>query len=219
ILVAKIEWLHRHAGSAGLDQQLAGMYLALDIELFHVQLRSALDYCAACISETSKKAGQVPNESFNSLQQWVAKNPTRAAALLDPEILRLLGNAHWFPDVRAVRDSLVHRGAWVLVFPDRERLLFQAYAGAWRTLVVQEHIMYNENVADFRLYAAILFSEFLLLLDGLTAVVSRKYPVQHGSGARSYCTGFPQVLEWLRQYALVTTGGLPVEPSGPPPAA
>ena len=204
LLVSKIEWLHRHSRGAGLDRQLASMYLALDIELFHVQLRSALDHCAACIGATSHKAGQVPAESLNALRNWAAKNRKRAEALLDTELLELVYAANWFPDVRKVRDSLVHDGASVLVFPDDERLLFQAFTSSWKTLIVHEHIMHNENVADFRLYAAILFSEFLLFLEGVTSGLARKYPMQQPGGARSYCAGFRDALEWLRRYAAAT---------------
>jgi hypothetical protein len=74
--------------------------------------------------------------------------------------------------------------------------------------------MYNENVADFRFYAAILFSEFVLFLDGVTAALARKYPVQSSGGARSYCTGFEEILAWLRSYAQVAA----VQHT-PPPAA
>jgi hypothetical protein len=86
-------------------------------ESYLMYLRSACDVIAViihtfCIDE--KKKGQVPNESFNDLIDWIEKNPSRV-----PEGIKFVAeHRDWFVELRSIRDKLVHHRFDINIFTD-----------------------------------------------------------------------------------------------------
>ena len=76
-------------------------------ESYLMSLRSACDVIAViihtfCIED--KKRGQVPDESFNDLIDWIENNPNRV-----PESIKfVVEHREWFVELRSIRDKLVH---------------------------------------------------------------------------------------------------------------
>ena len=154
-LVFRLNWQKELFSGSQLDKSLWLQFAACDIDLFHVQLRSIFDYLAKLIMFFAAKSGQVGTEmSFRELQEWLIKNPGNAKRL-GVDLATVVADCHWFGLIRDVRDSIVHRGGMVLVFPEHGRILFQVNEG-FRNKVHINGIMYNENVVNFELYAAIL---------------------------------------------------------------
>lgn len=206
LLHHRMAWTHQQSVSGVLDALVAAKYLALDIELFHVELRSALDHCAMCISAVTSKPGQVPS-SFRALQGWVRES--RAKDLLGKDLVDLVSGASWFPDARGLRDAMVHRGGRTEVFPHNELILFQVYDSAWKDLVSDKLIMHSENVVNFHIYSAIIFTELLLFLEHLTLALAERCPAPGPKGdlrTRTYNLGFPSYLFGLSAYADAARG-------------
>lgn len=210
VLLHRMDWMHQQAVQGKVDSALASMYLALDVELFHVELRSSLDYCSRCVAAAAARSGQVPGDSFRRLRNWVAKERQRAVQVLGQDLVTLIAEASWFPEMRGLRDAMVHKGGRVHVFPHEEAILFQVHDAEWNTLVAAEHIMHNENVVDFRPYSAILFSELLIFVDRLADSLRGRFPVPRpagGKGVRTYNLGFSVFLSSLAVYADAARGG------------
>jgi hypothetical protein len=82
-----------------------------------MHLRSACDVIAVIIHTVcidDKKKGQVPDESFNDLADWIDKNPARV-----PNNLKfVVEHKDWFVELRSIRDKLVHHRIDINIFID-----------------------------------------------------------------------------------------------------
>jgi hypothetical protein len=84
-------------------------------ESYLMSLRAACDVIAVivhtfCIED--KKKGQVPDESFNDLIDWIENNPKRV-----PQSLKFIAeHRDWFADLRSIRDKLVHHRFDINIF-------------------------------------------------------------------------------------------------------
>jgi hypothetical protein len=58
-LIARLEWTDELAQKGELSVELWRQFCSLDIEHFHVELRSILDYAAVCIVASAEKPGSV----------------------------------------------------------------------------------------------------------------------------------------------------------------
>jgi hypothetical protein len=90
--------------------------ISLYAESYLMHLRSACDVIATIIHTfciENKKKGQVQNESFNDLIDWIEKNPSRA-----PDDLKFLvqHKDDWFSKMRSIRDKLVHHRFDINIF-------------------------------------------------------------------------------------------------------
>ena len=66
-LVHRLEWLRDLAIHNQLDIVKWTLFARLDIEYFHVELRSILDYVASILGTIAQKPKQVPSDSFHKL--------------------------------------------------------------------------------------------------------------------------------------------------------
>jgi hypothetical protein len=82
----------------------------------------------------------------------------------------VLEQASWADDLKNVRDDIVHFGADTLVFPDEHDILFQVHKRQVR-LVLLERVMHNENIVDFRKYAALILGSILLWREQLASIL------------------------------------------------
>src|SRR5262249_53130959 len=123
------------------EQQQAGRlpqghwfaFTTLDIDHFHIQLRSALDHVAEVIVAASAHRRSMPgregHRSFRELQDWLRKDGSNAK-IVGEDLSSLVDAAVWFPELRELRDDNVHHGARTLSFDDgASGILFQVYTG------------------------------------------------------------------------------------------
>lgn len=144
-------------------------YAQTDINQFHVELKSAMDYIARIIRGLPPNPWQSPG-SFNDLLNWIQKEYNKVK--IDPQILKILQNSNWFIDIRDLRDLTVHEGGFSLVFGSKGKITFQTYKG-WQEQVNIPEIMFNDNIVDFELYAGMYLGYLLALYENLSQEISR----------------------------------------------
>lgn len=194
-LVERLEWSRQQCTENEHLKSRWFYYAKVDIEHFHTEVRSILDYAAELIAVVSN-AGQLPT-SFRRLLERKAKYEAKIA----PDILALLGEVEWFWDVRTIRDNLVHHGALAIVFGDPETgILFQVFEPGFKRLVNKPSLLYNANVVHFERYAALYFSWLITFLDSLAATF---VPGEKGAiRSRCYSPGFKVLHDWIADYTL-----------------
>lgn len=183
-----------------LDETLWMQFGAGDIDLFHVEFRSIFDYLAKIVGTISDSPGQVPH-SFEKLKNWVAKSHNNAQRL-GKDLARVALSCEWFDDLKIVRDSIIHKGGFTLVFPVRGRILFQVHEGVNRKVLMPE-IMFNENVADFELYAGLYIGYLIAYLEEVSELIYKRLNLKKvGSNAKSYHPGLRVLRDWIKQVLL-----------------
>jgi hypothetical protein len=163
-------------------------YAACDIDLFHIEVRSVFDYLAKVIKRVSDQPEQVPDEGFNVLKTWLAKSDDNTKRL-GKDLAELVFSVDWFDDLKNVRDVNVHQGGMTLVFLEKNRILFQILKG-YEYLVSVPEIMYNENVADFELYAGMYFGYLIAFLEQTSRSIEKRLPPRKSA----FGTGNPTIL-------------------------
>lgn len=104
----------------------------------------------------------------------------------------------WFDDLREVRNSIVHRGGFTLVFLEKGKILFQVYEKNGKVLIPE--IMFNKNVADFELYAGLYIGYLMTYLEDVSALIHKRLNLKKiGSNAKSYHSGLRVVRNWIQQ--------------------
>lgn len=206
-LLTKLEWMKACHREDDLDDGLWMFYAATEIDFFHVRFRSMLDHLAALLARCATHPGTVPT-SFIKLKKFVDNpaNRLRFGPLAD-DVLALLTEARWAEDVRDVRDDVVHRGADTLVFPDREEILFQVHQREKR-LVLLDGVMQNENVVDFRKYAALTMGLLMTWRERVAAILRQGIrldgdPPGHGWNRHS---GMELLRDWSKLLLRSSTG-------------
>ena len=200
-LVYRLEWLRNLAIKNQLGFTLWNMSASLDIEHFHVELRSILDYIANILGIIAKKPGQVRSNSFRELYQWLDANPGNIARLGEEQSTLVL-SAPWYSELRSIRDSMLHQGAFTLAGfgSPKDGVLFQVYKGP-RQLINIDSLMWNENVVDFQLYAGLYFARVIVLLERLGGLLASRIPQQLSirgvKGVKSNYQGFGILRNWM----------------------
>lgn len=194
VIVSRLHWLRDMALRQTLHQNLWRLYSSVDIEAMMTQMRSIMDYSAEVIDSFAPKPKQLPT-SFRKLRESLGDYASRLPAGVEP----IVREAAWFDTVRAVRDALVHKGAEPLVFASAsEGILFQIHIGAEDGMVRHPALMYNDNVVDFRRFAAWTFSGLLFYLDQLGHVLRTRFEPPANTGpSSSYCPGLSVLRDWM----------------------
>jgi len=199
-LIERLEWTQKKACDDDYLNRNWMFFASVDIEHFFIELRSVMNYVAEITYCTSKKRGQLPKQdfetaSFEKLQNWVKKSPGNKERLGE-ELSQVIESAKWFPSIRTIRNTLIHKGGFALVFMEpKDGILFQVIEG-FKNLVNDEIIMYNDNVVYFDRFAAIYCSNFLLFLEKFAENIRTNLQIDYSnSNPRS---GFPRVLiQWM----------------------
>lgn len=205
-LLERLEWMRQACLKGIVSDSLWSQWGALDIEHFHVLVRSLLDYAAFTISTVSQRPDCVPKDSFRALRQWLESNPGNANRLGE-DLVRLVRAAEWFPSLRDIRDSVVHGGAHTLVFGRAEDgILFQVHAG-FRNKVREDTCMFNENVVEFRRYGVLVFARLLILLEELADCIVSRLSLEQFRGRDSRCSGAGLAVfkRWAEEYRRTLT--------------
>lgn len=168
-ILHRLNWQKTLSVENKLSDFLWMSYAQNDINLFHVEFRSAMDYIARVIRGFPPNPWQTP-ASYNDLLDWIEKNGNHEK--LDSEILNIVQETDWFRDIRDLRNLTVHEGGYSLVFGTEGHITFQTYEG-WQNQVNIPEIMYNENIVDFELYAGMYVGYLLALYEKLSIEVSR----------------------------------------------
>ncbi len=188
-IVLRLTWQHdlRREGPPSDDQWM--LFAQTDIDHFHVEFRSLVDYLAQAIVNLANQVGVVPSESFRRLRNW-ARESEGNKKRLGKDLAALVIGCEWFDDRRLIRDSIVHQGGFTIVFPVEDRILFQVHQGSRRLVRVPNPLMWNENVVDFALYAGHTVAQLLDYLER-AAVVLRQRMIMDivPSGTASYHPG------------------------------
>jgi hypothetical protein len=197
-IIDRLEWMR--ATSLG-DSDLAERwtdYAAVDIQSFHVEVRSALDQAAHVVRLFAPNPGQVTDTgSFRKLLEWIPDNGIKLQA---PVGALTLDQATWFHEMRSVRDHLIHKGGLTIVFGHRkDGILFQVVDEQFRRLVNKPFLMFNDNVVWFNRYAALYLARMLGYIEELAGLYldtfRSKYTLR---GAKSGSNGFRTLVRWMR---------------------
>lgn len=200
ILINRLEWTRKKACDDEYLNKNWMSFASVDIEHFFIEIRAIMDYVAEIIVCTAKKRGQLPKKvsktaSFEELRNWVLESSSNKARL-GREISDIIESAKWFSSVRSIRDALIHKGGFALVFMEpKDGILFQVSKG-FKNYVTHEIVMYNDNVAYFDRFATIYISYLLLFLERFAKAISSILQPKHfDSNPRS---GFSEVLvHWM----------------------
>ena len=180
-LLERIEWTRGLWIEGKIDDDLWSRFTALDIDLFHVTIRSLFDYAAALLRFVSGKPGQIPSStdedlesggrvSFEKLYHW-AQKPT-VPRRFSPDFVKAIKDCEWFCILRIVRNAIVHWGGQTHMMFDKPRIVFQTVKGRdYSQLVNFPEVMYNENVVDFELYAGMIYGYLLSFLEDVGKLI------------------------------------------------
>ncbi len=183
-------------------------FVQLDVDHFHMDYSSILDYVAqiiACCSEASGK--KLPKEwrkskSFPALMKVKNSNSEQIA----PFLLPLLDNTGWFDEIRRVRNRIIHSGAMAIVFmdPAADGILFQVLDTGLSGLVRKPYLLYNKNVAYFDRYVAVYFTYLLTFLEDLAKTIINHFSLKASSGStKVYSPGFIVIEKWTSALVLL----------------
>ena len=197
IIIFKLEWMRSRAE---IDESLKTIwwhFATVDIQQFFIEFRSIFDYTAQIIKQAANKPGQTPN-SFQDLQKWIEEKPGHRDSLGD-DLANLVDSVDWFPNIRNLRDNIIHFGGFTLPFMSpKEGILFQVYGDSLSPLVKDDAVMYNRNVVDFQLYSALYICRLFLFLENLASLVRSKLSMKGtSSSGKVYSPGFEFLINWL----------------------
>ncbi len=198
-ITSRLEWERSLWAKNELTLGQWTSYAQCDIDMFHVELRSIFDYVAKVLTRISNQPKQVPDEGFNILKTWLEKNPENHERL-SKDLAELVLSNDWYKDFKNVRDEIVHRGAFTMVFLDKESILFQVDKG-YENLVSIPEIMYNDNVVFFELYSAMYFGYLIAFLEDFAKALIKRLPkgtFSYGAGnVRTVYQDLPVIYSWV----------------------
>lgn len=195
-IALRLKWQKDLWNQNKLDDGLWMQFVGVDIDLFHAEFRSIFDYLAKVIGMISNSPGQVRSSSFRKLKNWVAKSDNNAQKL-GKDLAQIVLSCEWFDDFRDVRDSIIHKGGFTLVFLEKNKILFQVYEGINSKVLIPE-IMFNENVADFELYAGLYLGYLIAYLEEVSEQIIKRLNIkQIGSNAKSIHQGLQVIQDWI----------------------
>ena len=223
-VLCKLEWMQELTQEGKLDDYTWTVFAASDVDMFHVEMRSAFDYLASIISCLSSKFGQAPGDSYNSLVKWCKKDEVRASRLLRGDMRKqVVESGEWFHALKKIREENVHRGAFNMVFPDEKEILFQVDSARGKRLILDEHVMHNENLADFARYAAASMIRLWRLAEYVSARSFERFQLEPAGldGVRAHHSGLAVLREWTVKLRAVLPSrqGVSDTPEGPSAAS
>lgn len=200
--IQRLEWMRVAADS---NEHIASNwhnYASADVEHWHVNFRSLLDYVSLVLLLLAGR--KVDKHSFRKLYgRCTSADANKRDGVLGhigPDSVKLLLSATWFDGLRCVRDSIVHRGGHTLVFGGpSDGILFQVMGNRYQNLVSHEPWMFNDNVAYFDRYAAHLMAHLIVFLETFASIVAQRmglFPLPE-CDARSCHDGYAALREWI----------------------
>lgn len=204
-LFLKLDWLKDLWIKGEISDNTWMTFAQTDIQLFHIEMRSIFDYLARLIRWLPFNKIRSPL-SFKDLKKWV--NRPENLHGFDQEISEAIQSCDWFFELKNIREGMTHFGEYSLIFPIKDRILFQVYDRSKKQIIVPE-IMYNENVVDFELYGGLYFGYMLAFLDELSTLIDRKLRITPiGRDGRSVHSGLRVVKDWIEKIENLSNANL-----------
>lgn len=198
----KLAFLKSEWEKGNLNDTAWAYFAQGEIEFFLIAMRSAFDFISSLLLLASEAPGQMKQRSFQKLRNWILDvgNIKRAGA----DVTAILNKCDWFEQLRALRDAIVHNGAETIIFTaEKGRILFLIVQGSRPyDFTSVPCIMYNENVADFEMFAAMYYGYFIALLEEVSMLVLKKTGLKyHGRDPSASHPGI-QILQDLMEKLL-----------------
>jgi hypothetical protein len=192
----RLDWQKSLLRNGRLQAMTYMRYVDLDIDGFHVKLRSAFDHLAAVVAKNSPRPGEVPSRSFHGMLNWLDDEPNRER--MGKGLARVVGSAKWFKRFMEIRDSIVHQGEQTLAYPESDRVCFQVYKeGRDR---VDPILKVNDDIVDFELYSALYLGRSLDYFDRVCRKIFRIRRLRlTGTSPKRYNEGIPVLKAWIRR--------------------
>lgn len=186
-----------------LDKESWMRFATINIKHFYIDYRSLFDFLAEAIGLVSDSPGQIPT-SFNKLKKWINNKPNRVIKLGE-DLAEVVRSCDWFEDLRDVRDSIIHKGALILVFPTKDKILFQIHdKNLKRKILEPKIIMNNENVADFELYAGLYIGYLIAYLEEVSELIISHLNLSINKlTSKSYHKGLHIIYKWIEKVLLL----------------
>lgn len=201
-IISRLEWQKNLVAEDKLDSGRWSYFVAIDIYVFHSELRSIFDYIAKIIHLISNTPGKA--KSFERLKNWTS-NPKNAGKI-NKELSDFVSSCQWFDDIRTIRNNFIHDGAESLVFPSKGRILFLINTSGYQKISIPE-IMFNENVVDFELYAGLYMAYILTYLEKFSELVNKHLNLnKFHLMAKSYHIGLGITQEWINKILVYKPG-------------
>jgi hypothetical protein len=198
-IIHRLDWFREQAIKEKALDNMWLPYASVDIEHFHIEFRSVMNYAAEIISNASGKPGQIP-VSFRKLFKWVKENSGNRKRIGEG-LAVIVESASWFPAIRGVRDSLLHLGSFTLIFGSpKDGILFQVVMNGSTDLIYHKQLMLNNNVVYFERYAAIYLAYLFCFLESLSGVLYKALNIDRtGDNAKCSSPGFHIVSRWMEE--------------------
>lgn len=196
-LIERLVWMRKEGDNNQHIDNYWHQYVAVDIEHFHTEIRSILDYISKSIGHALGLSGQLP-KSFRKLREGIDKYRK-----IPENVSSIISNANWFSELRGVRDALIHQGANTIVFGGRsEGILFQILKNDVNRIIDKEIFLFNPNVVYFDRYAAYYFCHLVVLLESIFTELSREWAFKMKFGpTRSFSPGYGVIQDWATNLA------------------
>jgi hypothetical protein len=203
-IIHRLNWHRSDSSNQEFLEKMWLSYASIDIEHFHIEIRSIMDYVARILGNAANKPGKI-KRSFRKIYDRRLDLCQRER--LGEDFSRLVDTAEWFPDLRNVRDKLTHSGDYITIFGNRKYgILFQVLKGHEKfekikfKNILGDYLMFNPNVIYFERYAAIFLSNLFVFLDRLAILIYEKYQLQYiERGAGSHSAGFSIIVDWMKK--------------------
>lgn len=203
VVTSRLAWQKELWSLNKLDDNTWMSYASCDIDFFHIIIRSIFDYLAKIMKRVANQPEQVPDEGFNDLKNWLIKEgipDNDNLQRVGKELANIVLSCEWFDDIKNIRDLNIHQGGFTITFPEKSknRILFQVYKGVTGHISIPE-VMYNENVVDFELYAAVYFGYLSALLEVASKIIDERidmhrYPESKPHKAYRH---LPPIYRWM----------------------
>jgi hypothetical protein len=176
-------------------------YGAVLADAFLTRYRSTYDTIAKAFCAISKYPNQAP-ESFTDLRNK-DKNDNNVR-LFGKELARLIQDCDWYDQMVEVRDDVVHRNAITSGFM-ASKILFQV-TKRFKNKIDFPEVMFNENLVDFELYAAVHISNTLWFLEEFARIgYDILQPIGYSSERHRNHDGFGVLKEWIERVLAAPT--------------
>lgn len=199
--LARLAWMKEQAASDALLRDRWSSYASLDIEEWHTQFRSMLDYVAKVIWELAERKHQV-SDSFTTLWEratGTTGDPQDFAEKLGDNWLNLVKSATWYPQIISIRNETVHWGAQTIVVGEpSDGILFQVLGNECVRLARDEpNLMFNKNLVHFDRYAAYFMARLLTWLEKFASIAYSRMGLTETPGCVNRHFGFGVLVDWI----------------------
>jgi hypothetical protein len=203
--LVQLRWTTDHFRGTRSDDEKALWRLlsGLIIKDFHNDLGSLMDSLAPAILQVSdlfEASGETKLPGFADIQEGTQRAYRKK---LPEPILKIVDTSNdWWPEVKSVRDTLIHREHHQIVYGTPELgLLFQIYDPPLTPRILDANIKWiaGNKVADFSKYSAVVLCHLFLFLDDLGKGLSVHLGVPlEGVPPPKRCGDFTDLIDAIR---------------------